>query len=43
MIRDAIPTVLGAQGPVAVLDGGAVVGAVGRDEILGLIARPDAA
>ena len=43
VVKDAIPTVLGAQGPVAVLDGGTVVGAVGRDEILGLIARPDAA
>ena len=43
VIKDAIPTVLGASGPVQVVDGDQVVGAVGRDEILSLIAGRDAA
>ena len=43
VIKDAIPTVLAAAGPVQVVDGGRVVGCVGRDEILSLMARRDAA
>ncbi|HYP44937.1 MAG TPA: glycine betaine/L-proline ABC transporter ATP-binding protein [Propionibacteriaceae bacterium] len=43
VIKDAIPTVLGASGPVLVLEDGAVIGAVGRDEILGLMAHQRAA
>ena len=43
VIKDAIPTVLGASGPVQVVDGDTVIGSVGRDEILSLIARQDAA
>ena len=43
IIKDAIPTVLGATGPVQVIDDGAVIGAVGRDEILSLIAAHQAA
>jgi glycine betaine/proline transport system ATP-binding protein len=43
VIKDAIPTVLGASGPIQVVDGDTVIGAVGRDEILTLIAERDAA
>jgi glycine betaine/proline transport system ATP-binding protein len=43
VIKDAIPAVLGASGPVQVVDGDAVIGSVGRDEILSLIAKRDAA
>ena len=43
VIKDAIPVVLGSSGPVRVVDGDRVVGAVGRDEILSLIAKQDAA
>jgi glycine betaine/proline transport system ATP-binding protein len=43
VIKDAIPAVLGSSGPVAVVDAGAVVGGVGRDQILALIAHQDAA
>jgi len=39
VIKDAIPTVLGASGPVQVIDNGAVIGTVGRDEILTLMAK----
>jgi hypothetical protein len=35
--------VLGSPGPVRVVDGDITVGSVGRDEILALIARQDAA
>jgi hypothetical protein len=35
--------VLGASGPIQVVDGDTVIGAVGRDEILTLIAERDAA
>jgi glycine betaine/proline transport system ATP-binding protein len=37
VIRDAIPAVLGAAGPVRVVDGDTVLGVVGRDDILHLI------
>jgi len=37
VIRDAIATVMGSVGPVAVVDGNALVGIVGRDDILGII------
>jgi glycine betaine/proline transport system ATP-binding protein len=43
VIKDAIPVVLGSSGPVRVVDGDRVLGAVGRDEILSLIAKQDAA
>jgi glycine betaine/proline transport system ATP-binding protein len=39
IIRDAIPTILGASGPVRVADGaGRIVGQVDRDGILGVLA-----
>jgi len=43
VIKDAIPTVLGAAGPIQVVDGDTVIGWVGRDEILALIAHRDPA
>jgi glycine betaine/proline transport system ATP-binding protein len=43
VIKDAIPTVMAATGPVQVVDGGTGIGSVGRDEILALIAKHEAA
>jgi glycine betaine/proline transport system ATP-binding protein len=43
VIKDAIPAVMAASGPVSVVDGGNVIGAVGRDQILALIAKTEAA
>jgi glycine betaine/proline transport system ATP-binding protein len=42
VIKDAIPTVMAATGPVQVVDGGSGIGSVGRDEILALIAKREA-
>ncbi|HEX8487974.1 MAG TPA: glycine/betaine ABC transporter ATP-binding protein, partial [Propionibacteriaceae bacterium] len=43
VIKDAIPTVMAAAGPVQVVDGDTGIGSVGRNEILALVARHEAA
>ncbi len=43
VIRDAIPAVLGSASPVLVTENGAVIGTVGRDEILALVGKQEAA
>lgn len=43
VIKDAISTVLKSSSPVLVIEDGSVIGSVGRDEILALVGKQDAA